>query len=107
MDLLSAIVLIVYILWSYFAERYPNSHCLHETGIAVLVGLIFGGILKVFGIVVPFSYNVFSFVLLPVVVFSAGVNLRRRGFFKHIAFISLFGIMGTIGIFFILYIAIR
>jgi len=74
-------------------------HFLHESGIAIILGVIVG---VIFYFVNHGQYNLtfdesaFFYFLLPPIIFAAGYNLKRRNFFKNFPYIFIFGILGTI-----------
>lgn len=100
-DFLCVLLLLAYIGWSYVFER---CHVLHETGAAVLVGLVAGYIMQIcFGRAASFSYEMFSYILLPMVIFAAGFNLDKHRFFRFGGYIAALGITGTVGIFLLIF----
>eukprot|EP00438_Fugacium_kawagutii_P027570 Skav206274 [mRNA] locus=scaffold888:414703:420630:- [translate_table: standard] len=93
-DFFCVLLLLAYIGWSYVFER---CHVLHETGAAVLVGLVAGYLMQMaFGRAVSFSYEMFSYILLPMVIFAAGFNLDKHRFFRFGGYIAALGITGTV-----------
>ena len=70
----------------------------HETGVIILVGIIFSSSLYfAYGEALPIKYSehfLFDYAL-PLILFSEGYNMKRRRFFKNINNASLFGILGT------------
>ena len=46
------------------------------------------------------SGDIFFYICLPPIIFSKGFNMRRRRFFRNIGYVLLFGIIGTVIIFF-------
>jgi sodium/hydrogen exchanger 8 len=80
-----------------FKEFYGYAPWIHESSLAALVGLILGGVIKhTTGQTIEFSKSVFFYMVLPPIIFSAGISLKRKKFFKYIHLISLFGVVGTI-----------
>jgi NhaP-type Na+/H+ or K+/H+ antiporter len=69
---------------------------MHQTGIALLLGLVFGWIFWLFGIEVHFDDKIFFYGILPPIIFAAGYNMKRRRFFRNLGYIGLYGILGTI-----------
>jgi solute carrier family 9 (sodium/hydrogen exchanger), member 8 len=56
-----------------------------------------GGLVKLItGKNVGFSGNLFFYLVLPPIIFSAGYSLKRKRFFQYIHQITFFGIFGTI-----------
>lgn len=98
---LSLLICIIYVLSSYFLHRYKKHHgkaffC-HESSVSCLLGVLVGGLIKyLYGIGVKFDSNLFFYLILPPVIFSAGYALKRRKFFKYMHLITLFGIVGTL-----------
>jgi NhaP-type Na+/H+ or K+/H+ antiporter len=73
----------------------------HETGIALVMGLIISAGLHYISSTpsdydVKFDGTIFFYVCLPPIIFAAGFNMRRRRFFANIGYILLFGVFGTI-----------
>lgn len=101
------VMLMLYIVLGTFME-HKNAKFGHETGIALVAGLIVSAIVHY---VVPkesrqdyelsFDGNIFFYVCLPPIIFAAGFNMQRRRFFENIFYILLFGVIGTIVTFFI------
>jgi NhaP-type Na+/H+ or K+/H+ antiporter len=71
----------------------------HETGVIIIIGIITS-------IITVFSHNkdvsflewnnsLFFEMLLPLIVFTTGYNIRRRNFFDNFVNISKFGLLGT------------
>ena len=131
-------------------EVFEKCHVLHETGAAVLVGLVAGYMMQIFyGRAASFSYEtrqtgalehgfgffflwewewngiipifpnwriyiyilfffqrgtvgipplqeMFSYILLPMVIFAAGFNLDKHRFFRFGGYIAALGITGTV-----------
>lgn len=89
-----------YIMSSYFIHRYKRSTGkappLHETALTTLFGILGGGLIMVFtGKAVQFNNDLFFYLVLPPIIFSAGYNLKRKRFFKYSGYILLFGLLGT------------
>lgn len=94
---MAALGMVVYIYWSTTSA----AALVHESGVAVVCGLLFGGVLKLaFDKTMEFNYNLFSYFLLPMVIFSAGLHvkipeLRRRA--GYIVFLGIFGTFASFG----------
>lgn len=73
-------------------------HFLHETGIGILIGIIFGGLLYYFNDIskVDFDEQIFFYGLLPPMIFAGGYNLKKKDFGKNFKFILIYGLAGTI-----------
>mmetsp|Transcript_51211 Transcript_51211/g.108840 ORF Transcript_51211/g.108840 Transcript_51211/m.108840 type:complete len:937 (-) Transcript_51211:500-3310(-) len=97
-DLCAALLVTMYVCWSFLFERVP---ILHETGFAVLMGIGGGYIMKAwFGKSVPFNFDSFSYIFLPMVIFQAGYCLRKKEFFRYSFYILALGFTGTVFTFF-------
>ena len=80
-----------------YKEIYGHNPWCHESSIAALTGLIVGGAIKFYtGSAVEFDNDVFFYVVLPPIIFSAGMSLKKKMFFRYISLITLFGVMGTV-----------
>lgn len=78
-----------------------NPWC-HESSIAAILGLVVGGLFKYYtGLAVSFDSNLFFYLVLPPIIFSAGFSLKRKQFFRYGLLIFVFGIIGTLINFFI------
>jgi solute carrier family 9 (sodium/hydrogen exchanger), member 8 len=81
----------------HYKETYHFIPWIHESSVACLVGVVLGAIIKFqTGVPVEFDNNLFFYMVLPPVIFSAGYSLKRRNFFKYIDLITFFGVFGTI-----------
>jgi len=76
----------------------------HTTGVIIILGICVSAILNaisnqdaaVFLSDFRFDENMFFDLLLPLIVFPSGYNMRRKKFFKNIGTIMKFGFIGTI-----------
>lgn len=96
-------LLALYTIAAAYIEA-KGSAFLHETSVAIFFGMFIAGSAILFGMhefneKVRFSDDVFFYVILPPIVFSAGYNMKRRKFFQHFNYIALFGIAGTFACF--------
>ena len=87
------------VMATYFIQKH-HVHVLPPSGAAMLLGMVFGGLVK---LLVPgtldgyrFDASTFFFGILPPIVFSAGFNLKHKDFFKNFAAILLFAVAGTL-----------
>lgn len=56
-----------------------------------------GGCIRFFtGSYVEFDNDIFFYVVLPPIIFSAGMSLKKKMFFRYISLITLFGVVGTV-----------
>jgi len=99
------ILLMIYVVIGGYMEHIKVKFG-HETGIALVMGLIISAGLhylseKPSDYDVKFDGTVFFYVCLPPIIFAAGFNMRRRRFFENIGYILTFGVFGTIITFFV------
>ena len=78
----------------------------------ILIGLIFGTLLFYFNSIfsVDFNEEIFFYGLLPPMIFAGGYNLKKKDFGKNFKYILIYGLIGTItsfGIIFGLTVAIN
>ena len=94
--LLILLLLISYIFSSQLIE-HNKIDFLHESGIAILLGIV-GGIIFLFVGREPinFSGEGFFYFVLPPIIFGAGYTLKEKNFFKNVGYITLFGVLGTL-----------
>jgi NhaP-type Na+/H+ or K+/H+ antiporter len=93
------LLLLVYITIGSWMETM-NFTVGHETGVIIIIGIIIsillelwtGNNLRLFS----WSNEIFFFVLLPLIIFATGYNMRREKFFENITNIVKFGVVGTI-----------
>lgn len=73
-------------------------HVLHETGIGILIGFAFGGLLYLLGDItkIDFDEELFFYALLPPMIFAGGYNLKKKDFGKNFKYILIYGLVGTI-----------
>uniref|UniRef100_A0A3B5AJ48 Sodium/hydrogen exchanger 6-like n=1 Tax=Stegastes partitus TaxID=144197 RepID=A0A3B5AJ48_9TELE len=116
-NLLIFIMLLTLTILTIWLFKHRRFRFLHETGLAMIYGLLVGVILR-FGIHVPqsmsdvilscavnaspatllvtFDPEVFFNILLPPIIFHAGYSLKRRHFFRNIGSILAYAFMGTV-----------
>jgi len=97
-NFLGAVLMVVYIWWSFSnsAASTRSSLVVHESAIVVVFGLLLGAVMKfVFERDMDFSYNVFSYYLLPMVIFSAGFQMKSNDMLKQVWHIGSLGLIAT------------
>jgi NhaP-type Na+/H+ or K+/H+ antiporter len=96
------LMLMLYVMIGSYME-HKHSPFGHETGVALVAGLIISAIIHytVSDLSLTFNGEIFFYVCLPPIIFAAGFNMRRRRFFENIGYILTFGIFGTIITFFV------
>ena len=81
-------MLIIYsLIGSYMEKKKPP--IFHETGIIIIIGIIIGVILKSINkelvnkdkSLLLFPKSLFFEILLPLIIFSSGYNMKRKKFF--------------------------
>eukprot|EP01038_Epipyxis_sp_PR26KG_P007187 gene7187-9800_t len=81
----------------FYKIRYGETPWIHESSISCFFGLLIGGVLKhLFNKTIVFDGDLFFYLVLPPIIFSAGFSLKRKRFFQYIHLIALFGFFGTI-----------
>lgn len=101
-------VFMTFIVLAICIGNYLHSnhfYYLPESGAVVLLGLAFGGFVKVFAAgldtgkaimaMTEFDTHMFTLVLLPIIIFSEGFNLKKADFFRNIVPILLTAFIGT------------
>ncbi|CAD8191995.1 unnamed protein product [Paramecium pentaurelia] len=71
---------------------------MREASVPILFGLVFGFItfIEYFSGGIYFDPKIFSFVLLPIIVFKEGYCLNKQHFMKNYFYVLIYGIFGTI-----------
>ena len=99
--LLAVILLVLYVIAAPIFEKI-NFHYMHESGVVMLLGI---GITLTFKFFIPsldftkslaFNDKIFFTFVLPLIIFGAGYNLKKRQFFKYFTYIFLLGVVGTL-----------
>ena len=99
--LLAIILLVLYIIAAPIFEKI-HFHYMHESGVVMLLGI---GITLTFKFFIPsldftkslaFNDKIFFTFVLPLIIFGAGYNLKKRQFFKYFTYIFLLGVVGTL-----------
>ena len=84
-------IMVVYVVSDTFMERRKCGFG-HATGIVILLGIAIAAIIDAYGNEVMVSFNphvLFDFGL-PIILYAAGFNMRRRRFFDNINNITMF-----------------
>ena len=72
----------------------------HETGVIIIVGMIVSVVIEVTHQddlkILKWDNELFFDLLLPLIIFTTGYNIRRRKFFSNFVNISKFGLLGTL-----------
>eukprot|EP01052_Picozoa_sp_SAG31_P025836 SAG31_NODE_2293_length_5994_cov_2.611535_3_plen_1054_part_00 len=100
--------MLTFIVLSICAGNFLHAHefyVLPESGAAVLFGLTLGGVLMLWGSLfghteeltnmTQFDTEIFSLILLPIIIFSAGFNLRKSDFINNLVPICMTAFIGT------------
>ena len=99
--LLAVILLVLYVIAAPIFEKI-HFHYMHESGMVMLLGI---AITLTFKFFIPsldfttslaFSDKIFFTFVLPLIIFGAGYNLKKRQFFKYFTYIFLLGVVGTL-----------
>ncbi|XP_006874775.1 PREDICTED: sodium/hydrogen exchanger 6 isoform X2 [Chrysochloris asiatica] len=115
-NLLIFILLLTLTILTIWLFKHRRARFLHETGLAMIYGLLVGLVLR-YGIHVPSDVNnvtlscevqsspttllvtfdpeVFFNILLPPIIFYAGYSLKRRHFFRNLGSILAYAFLGT------------
>ena len=99
--LISVILLVLYVIAAPVFEKI-HFHYMHESGMVMLLGIIITLLIKIFSPSsdftnsLAFSDKIFFTYILPLIIFGAGYNLKRRSFFKYFMYIFLLGVIGTL-----------
>ena len=92
-------VLILYFFIGSWMEIKKFPIC-HETGVIIIIGILLSLVLNAFdhetANMIGFNNTVFFDILLPLIIFATGYNMRRKNFFDNIVNINKFGIMATL-----------
>ena len=99
--LLAVLLLVLYVIAAPVFEKI-HFHYMHESGVVMLLGI---GITLTFKFFIPsldftkslaFNDKIFFTFVLPLIIFGAGYNLKKRQFFKYFTYIFLLGVVGTL-----------
>ena len=99
--LLAVVLLVLYIIAAPVFEKI-HFHYMHESGMVMLLGI---AITLKFKFFIPsldftqslaFNDKIFFTFVLPLIIFGAGYNLKKRQFFKYFIYIFLLGVVGTL-----------
>uniref|UniRef100_A0A8C6YCH6 Sodium/hydrogen exchanger n=1 Tax=Naja naja TaxID=35670 RepID=A0A8C6YCH6_NAJNA len=115
-NLLVFILLLTLTILTIWLFKHRRARFLHETGLAMIYGVLVGVILR-YGIHIPSDINnvtlscpmqtspatllvtfdpeVFFNILLPPIIFYAGYSLKRRHFFRNLGSILAYAFLGT------------
>lgn len=81
----------------YYKESYGSQPWIHESVISCIFGVLAGGVIVALtGQAMEFDDNLFFYLILPPIIFSAGYSLKRKKFFRYIHLITFFGVIATI-----------
>jgi NhaP-type Na+/H+ or K+/H+ antiporter len=97
---------VLYAFTSLILHHYKITHGgnapVHETTVVMLFGMLVGGAMKYQGIYVEFDPEIFFYLVLPPIIFSAGFGLKRKRILTYLPEILLFGIVGTLTMFLVM-----
>lgn len=95
--------LIIYTVSAAALEHF-NFHYIHESGIAIILGIGLGLFLVVASgdSALTFDETTFFYFILPPIIFEAGFSLDRKEFSKNFSYIFIFGVLGTFVNFFVI-----
>lgn len=79
---------------AYFVRK--NIHSLHETTIALLLGILLGIIAFYWkNTIFKLDETMFFYILLPPIIFAEGFNIQKEKFFRIFGYALLYGALGT------------
>ena len=84
----------------HFLKR-SGHHYLQEAGLTVIIGMICGLLLKLFGLPIYLKKisthfeTLFLILLLPPIIFESGYNMEKRVFFRNIGTVIMYSFVGT------------
>ena len=99
--LISVVLLVLYVIAAPVFDKI-HFHYMHESGMVMLLGIIITLLIKIFSPSsdftksLEFSDKIFFTYILPLIIFGAGYNLKKRSFFKYFMYIFLLGVIGTL-----------
>ena len=99
--LVPTLLIMACVVVSYLIQRF-NVRSIQPSGAALLIGVLAGSLARANTAngadveVFQFSPQAFFYGLLPIIIYSAGLNLKRRDFFADFFTISLFAFVGTV-----------
>ena len=102
----SVILGILMLMYVIVGTRLETKGCGfgHETGVIIILGMLISAVLDLLDTEKIGAFNphiLFEFGL-PMILYAAGFNMRRKRFFDNINNISMFGILSTVACFVIL-----
>ena len=80
-------LLIIFYLFIQSLIEHKHFHAIHETGIGILVGVLFGYFTSMQAKYQSFDGKIFFTYILPPIIFAGGYNLKKEKFFKNIFYI--------------------
>eukprot|EP01114_Cavostelium_apophysatum_P016731 TRINITY_DN4816_c0_g1_i2.p1 TRINITY_DN4816_c0_g1~~TRINITY_DN4816_c0_g1_i2.p1 ORF type:complete len:435 (+),score=79.12 TRINITY_DN4816_c0_g1_i2:167-1471(+) len=94
-------ILIIAALIAYLITHKRWTIYFPESGAAMILGIVIGGILRLltlanFNHQLDFEPEKFYFILLPPIIFEAGYNMNKKNFFLNMTSILLFSVLGTL-----------
>ena len=99
--LVPTLLIMACVVVSYLIQRY-NVRAVQPSGAALIIGVLAGSLARASTErdadveVFQFSPQAFFYGLLPIIIYSAGLNLKRRDFFADFFTIALFAFVGTV-----------
>ena len=99
--LISVVLLVLYVIAAPVFDKI-HFHYMHESGMVMLLGIIITLLIKIFSPSsdftksLEFSDKIFFTYILPLIIFGAGYNLKKRSSFKYFMYIFLLGVIGTL-----------
>ncbi|KAL4499898.1 hypothetical protein ABPG72_015247 [Tetrahymena utriculariae] len=98
--LIVVVLILFYLIGGGLLEHY-KIHVIHETGLGIIMGMIVGFIFfeadyEFYKNSMIFEGELFFYLILPPIIFAGGYNLKKRRFFQNFFYINIYGLLGTI-----------